>query len=197
MSEDRSAISQLILHWGYFRDHGLWEALADTFHPDGEIQVSWYSGAFEGFVEASKDMAQRGSQSTHIMDPSLIDVHGDRAIAITPVSIRGRAKVALGIEVDLTSEAHFFDFLQQREGTWRMLRRVCIYQKDRMDSVQPSLRFWLLSRLMPTGRFEPSYRHLGVVLKKLGYAIQPGQVSDYTPASQALYAEGQRWLQRQ
>lgn len=193
--EDRSDISQLILHWGYYRDHALWDELRETFHSDGEIRVTWYVGKFDGFVDASQEMTERGAKSFHVMGPSIIDLQGDRAIAITPVSILGRARLALGVEVDMTSEAQFFDFVERRSGRWRILRRICIYQKDRMDSVGPSLRFWLMSRLMPTDRFDPAYRYLGMALSKAGYPVQPGQVVDNTQTSRDLYAQGQRWLQ--
>jgi len=194
MQDDRTDISQLLLHWGYYRDHGMWEELADTFHPEGAIQVTWYVGPFSGFVEGSRAMAQRGSQATHVMHPPVIDLHGDRAIAITPVEIRGRARIPLGVEVDMTSEAQFLDRVERRAGQWRILRRVCIYQKDRMDSVTPSLRFWLLRKLISTAAFDPAYRHLGVVLARAGFPVRPGQVVDNTEAARALYADGRHWL---
>lgn len=193
-AEDRSDIAQLLLRWGYYRDHNLWEELAQTFHADGEIQVTWYRGTFSGFVQASKDMARRGQRSTHVMQPSIIELQGDRAIAITPVSILGRAAVRKGVELDMTSYAQFFDFLERRAGEWRILRRVCIYQKDRIDSVLPSLKFWLMSWFMPTAKFDPAYRNLAMVLSRAGYTIEPGQVVDNTEGSRALYEEGQRWL---
>ena len=196
VQEDRADISQLILHWGYFRDHGMWPELAETFHPEGSIQVTWYTGPFTGFVEASRDMAARGAKSVHVMNPSIIDVNGDRAISITPVKIMARAKIALGVEVDLVSEAQFFDFVERRDGEWRILRRVCIYQKDRMDSVLPSLRYWLLGLLMPTGQYDPAYKHLALALSKQGYEIKPGQVVDQSESSAKLYAEGQAWLRK-
>jgi len=194
MFQERSDISQLILRWGYYRDHGMWDELRETFHPDGEIQVTWYVGKFTGFVDASIDMARRGVSSTHVMKPSLIDVAGDRAIAITPVSILGRATAGPGVELDMTSEAQFFDFVERRAGVWRISRRICIYQKDRIDSVRPSLKFYLMSLLMPTRKFDPAYKHLGMVLAKAGYQIQPGQVVDNTDASRALYREARAWL---
>jgi hypothetical protein len=196
MYQDRSDISQLILRWGYYRDHGMWEPLSQTFHPGGTIQVTWYVGVFDGFVEASRLMAQRGVNSRHVMKPSLIDVVAERAIAITPVSIVGRA-VARGVEVDLTSDAQFLDFLEKKSGEWRISRRICIYQKDRMDSVQPSLKFWFMSLLMPTEKFDPAYKHLGMVLGRAGYEIQPGQIVDNTDACRQLCQQARAWLHKE
>jgi len=190
----RSDIAQLILKWGYFRDHGMWSDLLDTFHEDGKIQVSWFNGTFPGFVDASRAMAQRGSASSHVMKPSIIDIAGDRAIAITPVTIQARALGPLGVELDVSSEAQFFDFVEKRANVWRIARRFCIYQKDRMDSVQPSLRFWLIGLFISKDTFHPAYRYLGLSLSQKGYAVQPGQIVDNSDESHALYSEGRQWL---
>lgn len=195
VQQDRSDISQIIYRWGFYRDHGMWDELKDTFHPGGEIQVTWYVGKFDGFVEASKEMAERGAKSAHIMKPSIIDVEGDRAIAITPVSITARAKPdGTDLEVDVNSTAQFYDFLERKSGEWRITRRTCVYQLDRMDSVVPSLKFWLMSLFMDTDKFDPAYRFLAFGLESQGFPIQPGQVVDNTEESRELYQEGQDWL---
>lgn len=194
MNTEQSEISQLILHWGYYRDNRMWEELKETFHPDGEISVTWYKGTFDGFVEASKDMAKRGAKSAHVMNPSIIDINKSRAIAITPVSIKARAKIALGVEVDMTSDAQFFDFVERREGEWRILKRICIYHQDRMDSVFPSLRFWLISFFLPTKKYNSSYMFLGLALENQGYDIKPNQITADSKESRNLYKEGRSWL---
>ncbi len=189
---DRSDIGQVINKWGYFRDHGLWDELRSTFHPGGEIKVTWYIGSFDGFVDASIGMAEGGAKSAHIMKPSIIDVVGDRAFAITPASITARANP--GVEVDLDSNAMFFDFLERRSGEWRFTRRVAVYQKDRLDSVGPSFQFWLMSFFLDTDKFDPAYKYLGAAMEAQGYEVQPGQIVDHTDESRALYREGQDWL---
>lgn len=196
MQQDHTQISQLILRWGYFRDHSMWPELADTFHSDGEIKLTWYIGKFSGFVARSKDMADGGVTSMHVMNPSIIDINGDRAIAITPVAIIARGKAGPIGEIDLTSRAQFVDQLERRSGQWRISKRVCVYQQDRIDSVLPSFKFWLLSLFMDTDEFDPAYKFLGMMLTKAGYPIQAGQVVDNTDAARALYANGQQWLRQ-
>jgi len=191
--EDRSDISQIILRWGYYRDHGLWEELRNTFHPDGEIQITWYVGQFSGFVDASIRMAEGGAESTHIIESSIIEVEDERAIAITPVSITARAE-ARGMDFDITSHAYFFDFLERRDNAWRITRRVGVYQKDRMDAVEPSARFSFFYTALNIGQYEPAFKHLAAALSVQNFKIQPGQVVDNTDASRALYESGQNWL---
>jgi len=190
--EDRSDISQLMYKWGFYRDHGMWDELRTTFHPEGTIQVTWFTGEFSDFVDTSIKMAEGGAESIHIIKPSIVDVVGDRAIAITPASITARANP--GVELDLSSEAYFFDFVERRDGEWKILRRICVYQKDRMDSVMPSLRFWLMSWFVDTETYDPAYKFLGAALAMQGYTIEP-QVVDNTDEARALYAEGHTWLQ--
>ncbi|MBN4051750.1 nuclear transport factor 2 family protein [Parvibaculum lavamentivorans] len=188
VQDDRSDISQVIYRWGFYRDHGMWDELLDTFHPDGDIQVTWYVGKFSGFVEASIRMAEGGAASSHIMRPPIVDVVGDRAISITPVSIAVRANP--GVEIDLTSNAYFFDFLERKSGVWKVSRRIRVYQKDRMDNVYPSIKFWLMSWFIDRSKFDPAYRFLGAALEAQGFPVQPGQIVDNTAESRALYAEG-------
>lgn len=189
--EDRSDISQMMYKWGYYRDHGMWDQLRTTFHPEGTIQVTWFTGKFSDFVDASIKMAEGGADSIHIMKPSIVDVVGDRAIAITPASITARANP--GVEIDLRSEAYFFDFVERRDGEWKILRRICVYQKDRIDSVFPSIRYWVMSWFLNTDDFNPAYKFLGAAMSQQGYTVDP-QVVDKTEEARALYAEGQAWL---
>jgi len=132
-------------------------------------------------------------QELELERPPIVDVVGDRAIAITPVSIAVRANP--GVEIDLTSNAYFFDFLERKSGVWKVSRRICVYQKDRMDNVYPSIKFWFMSWFIDTSKFDPAYRFLGAALEAQGFPVQPGQIVDNTAESRALYAEGQAWLQ--
>ena len=63
-----------------------------------------------------------------------------------------------------------------------------------MDSVLPSLKFWLMSWFIDTSEFDPAYKFLGAALEVQGFPIQPGQIVDNTEESRALFAEGQAWL---
>lgn len=192
-AQDISEISQLLLSWGFFRDHKLWDELRSTFVDDGIIHLTWYVGSIQGFVEGSKAMSKSPVKTMHVMKPSIVDVNGDRAIAITPASIMARAEM-ISPGLDLTSEALFYDFIVKDNGTWKISRRYCIYQKDRLDSVEPSLMFWFKSLLMDTRQFDPAYKYLGFMLGKSGFAVQPGQYVDNTEPTNRLYAEGKAWL---
>lgn len=192
-AQDHAEISQLLLSWGFYRDHKMWDELRSTFVEDGTIHLTWYIGSIKGFVEGSQAMSKSPVKTMHVMKPSMITVNCDRAITITPASIMARAEVA-SPGLDLTSEALFYDFVVKQNGTWKISRRYCIYQKDRLDSIEPSLVFWWRSLWMNTSEYDPAYKYLGFMLKKTGFAVQPGQYVDNTPKTQKLYDEGSAWL---
>ena len=71
--EDKFACAELIQAWGLYRDQRRWGELLSTFHPDGEITVSWFRGPFHEFVEHCK----RGGPSKHLIFPPLVRVAGE------------------------------------------------------------------------------------------------------------------------
>ena len=42
---DKHACVELIQAWCFYRDQGRWPELLATFAPEGQISVSWFSGA--------------------------------------------------------------------------------------------------------------------------------------------------------
>ena len=88
-----------------------WPELLSTFHPDGEIAVSWFRGPFAEFVEHCK----RGGPSKHLIMAPLVQVNGDRATAETTIVIIVRQSIE-NLPVDMTSRARFLDRLERRRG---------------------------------------------------------------------------------
>ena len=78
-AEDKVACADVIVSWGLYRDQRRWPELLSTFHPDGEIAVSWFRGPYVEFVEHCK----RGGPSKHLIMAPLVQVNGDRATAKT------------------------------------------------------------------------------------------------------------------
>lgn len=192
-AQDCTEISQLLLSWAHYRDHKMWDELESTFVSDGTIHLTWYIGPIKGFVEGSRAMAKAPVQTMHVMQPSIVQVNGDRAIATTPAAIMARSEVTEP-GIDLTSHALFFDFLVRDNGAWKISRRYCVYQKDRLDTLKPSLSFWFKSLWMKTREYEPAYKYLSYMLATTGRKVQPGQYVDNTEAANTLYQEGADWL---
>jgi hypothetical protein len=190
---DREAISELINAWVYHRDRGNWDQLRDTFWPEGTISLSWFDGPFEQFVDSSKELAEKGSPSKHMVDQPFIKINGNRAVSEANAILLGRG-AAGPLEIDLTTYLRFYDLLEKREGRWRISKRRAIYEKDRVDCVRPSLLFWIASFFIKLKRYPKACRFTAFTLEKAGYEIADNIVEDQSDELKGLYKEGDAWL---
>lgn len=189
---DFEAISRNVLSFVY-RDQGRWNDLRKLFHEDGSIHVTWYSGHIAGFIERSQRMTG-ASGTRHLIGGSRVTISGDRAIADTDVTIVSRTRIG-GLEADITSWLRFFDRFERREGgVWRVLRRVGIYEKDRIDPLKPSLKFALLYRLARFDRFPKSCRHLAAGLVRNGQTLVDPIIEARSQAEAELWRDARQWL---
>lgn len=186
---EKEKIREVVSNWAFWRDAQDWPNLLSTFHPEGTILISWFDGSHEGFVNESKKTAG----TKHDLGNSRVEVNGSRAIAESNVTIMVRAEI-IGMEADVTSRARFVDFFERREGHWKIVRRVGVYEHDRLDLVSPS--FWgnLIIGFMSTDEQPPACRYLCTGLARKGYVISPGMVSAHTEEEKALRVEATNWL---
>jgi hypothetical protein len=193
--DDAAAIKQNVANFAY-RDQGRWEEFRGLFHDDATIAVTWYTGPIDGFIAGSKKMIGRGGRSKHLIGASRVTINRDRAICDTDMIIMGRSKL-VGLEVDMTAWARFFDRFERRaDRIWRVVRRVAIYEKDRLDPVGPSLRFPLLYRLARFSRYPAAYKHLAASLVRAGQTINNDIAEAGSPAEQELWRSAREWLKQ-
>ncbi|MBI1200965.1 MAG: hypothetical protein GC182_00505 [Rhodopseudomonas sp.] len=194
---DRLACMDLIQAWALYRDQGRWTELLDTFYPEGRIAVTWFAGPFSEFVARSQKAAQvaltAGSSSKHQIGWPILSFAGDRAVAETNVSILGRQTLN-GVQVDNISYGRFLDRLEKRGGQWRILERVAIYEKDRLDPVIPGEAF---DRLMAESDFSvypEAYRFLAHRLVSAGRTLASPILCHGSAETETLYRRYQTWL---
>lgn len=192
-ANDKQACAELIQLWGLCRDQGRWSDLLATFHPDGEIAVSWFRGPFPAFVERCRQSHDAGNRSKHLIWPPTVQVAGGRAVAETNIVILVR-QVIEGIPVDLTSNARFLDRLERRGANWKILERAAIYERDRLDPVEPSAAFAALLQRSDAARYPEAYRYMAYRLAAAGRALAEPVFRDGSDATYALYARYQGWL---
>ena len=120
-----------------------------------------------------------------------IDVAGPRAIAQTKMTISQRAPVE-GVVCDVVCTGRFYDFLEKRDGRWGMVLRQPIYEKDRLDPVDPGARPELDRRLL--AHFPEGYRHLAYLQTRIGYRVKPDMPGLDGPEVDQLYEDGAGWL---
>jgi hypothetical protein len=191
MTDDKQLIRELIENWSVWRDAGDWERFASLWHDDGFMMATWFQGPGAEFVRVSREGFERGVRILHFLGGMSIDLAGDRAIAQTKMTIAQRADVH-GVECDVVCTGRFYDFLEKREGRWGIVLRQPIYEKDRIDPVEPGGTVELdPERLL---RFPAGYRHLAYVQSAVGYEIKPDMPGIVGPAVERLYRRGADWL---
>ena len=190
LMQDKLAIVEVVQNWALWRDAGDWERFRTVWHDDGWMTATWFQGPAEKFIEVSREGFEKGVSILHFLGGFTCDVAGTRAIAQTKMTINQRAQVD-DVLVDVVCTGRFYDFLEKR-GHWGIVRRQPIYEKDRIDPVDPAATLTLdPSRL---ARFPEGYRHLAYLQSKIGFTIKGNLPGLRGPAVETLYAEGHAWL---
>jgi hypothetical protein len=188
---DRLAIRDLIENWALWRDAGDWERFARLWHDDGRMMATWFQGAAADFIRVSKEGFARGVRILHFLGGTAIDLAGSRAIAQTKMTISQRAAVD-GVVCDVVCTGRFYDFIECRGDRWGLVLRQPIYEKDRLDPVDPCATLALDADLL--ARFPEGYRHLAYLQTRIGYEVKRDMPGLIGPEVEALYARGRRWL---
>ena len=191
VARERQAIRELVENWALWRDAGDWDRFRTVWHDDGRMMATWFQGGADDFIRVTKEGWDRGVSILHFLGGSSIDVRGTRAIAQTKMTISQRGAVD-GVACDVVCTGRFYDFLDKRAGRWGIVLRQPIYEKDRLDPVDPSASLALDCALLD--RFPEGYRHLAYAQTKLGFKVKADMPGLKGPAVEALYARGAAWL---
>jgi hypothetical protein len=188
---DRLAIRQLVENWVIWRDAGDWQRFRTLWHDDGRMMATWTQGTADAFIEMSKQGWAKGVNILHFLGAHSADLNGDRAIAQTKMTISQRAHVH-DLLVDVVCTGRFYDFIERRKGQWGLVHRQPIYEKDRMDPVDPAAELALDPLLL--SRFPPGYRHLAYLQTQIGYQVKTDMPGLQGPEVEELYRRGASWL---
>jgi hypothetical protein len=107
------------------------------------------------------------------------------------MKIEQRALVE-GVALDVTCTGRFYDFFERRDDRWAIVRRQPIYERDRLDVVDPAAAFAVDASRLAT--FPVGYRHLGYVQELTGHRVRRGLPGLRGAEVDELYAEGHAWL---
>ena len=189
---DADAIREIVDKWVIYSDSGDWERFAELWHEDGWMSATWFQASAAEFVKARREGWEKGVSIIHFQGAHTSDIAGDRAIAQTKMTISQRAPVH-DILCDVVCVGRFYDFFEKRAGKWGLVRRQPIYEKDRMDSVEPGANLKLDPAVL--GRFPEGYKHLAYLQTQVGYKVkEQGMPGLKGPEVQKLYEEGAAWL---
>jgi SnoaL-like domain len=191
MQEERLAIRELVESWAVWRDAGDWERFRTVWHDDGRMMATWFQGSADEFIRVSREGFERGVSILHFLGGSSIDVEGDRAIAQTKMTISQRASVH-DVVCDIVCTGRFYDFVERRDGRWGIVLRQPIYEKDRMDPVDPAADLSLDEALL--AQFPAGYRHLAYAQTQIGFDVKRDMPGLTGPEVERLYGAGKAWL---
>ena len=130
----------------------------------------------------------------HFLGGTSIEVTGtarDRADEDDDHAARARSH---GVVCDVVCTGRFYDFLERRDGRWGIVLRQPIYEKDRLNPVDPAASLHArrraaraLSRRLPPSRLSPDARS--------GLRVKPDMPGLTGPEVEELYARGEAWLE--
>ena len=190
-ADDRRAIRDLIENWAVWRDALMWGRFRTLWHDDGRMMATWFQGTADEFIKVSQDGYERGVRILHFLGGSAIDIADARAIAQTKMTISQRATVD-GVLCDVVCTGRFYDFVEKRNDRWGLVLRQPIYEKDRLDPIDPAARLQLDRDLLE--RFPEGYRHLAYLQTRIGYKVKTDMPGLDGPEVAALYRRGEDWL---
>ena len=188
---DKLLIRELVERWAVWRDAGDWERFATVWHPDGVMMATWFQGPFAEFIRVTKEGWAKGVSILHFLGGSAIEVAGDRAIAQTKMTISQRGPVD-GVLCDVVCTGRFYDFVVRHQGDWKLLHRQPIYEKDRIDPVDPAATLKLDAQALAS--LPEGYRHLAYIQQRIGYRVKLDMPMLKGPVVEELYRRGARWL---
>jgi len=191
MLDDRSAIRDLLENWAVWRDAGDWERFRTVWHEDGWMSATWFQGPAADFIRVSREGWDKGVSILHFLGGISVDLAGHRAISQTKMTISQRATVH-DVACDVVCTGRFYDFLEKRDGRWGVVWRQPIYEKDRIDPIDPAAVLRLDAQIL--AGFPEGYRHLAYIQEQIGYRVKRNMPGLKGPEVQALYAKGQAWL---
>lgn len=186
-----SAITQLVLAERKCRDMGRWERMKACYFPDSIVRISWFEGNGHDFVDASRDMAARGTMAKHRLGPVSVRIAGTRAVATLACTIDIPA-VLQGVTVLLSSHARVFYRAELRGGAWGLMSFEVFYMRDELAPQVPG-------EVVPVkaadlAGYRQSYRLLSHVLAGNGFTVRDNLAGEDRPETvEALCREIYGW----
>jgi hypothetical protein len=97
-----------------------------------------------------------------------------------------------GVPCDVVCTGRFYDFVEKRDGHWRVLLRQPIYEKDRVDPIDPAARLELDQ--VALAKFPKGYRHLAYMQSQIGYTVKLDMPQTGPARSTGCMREAKGWL---
>jgi hypothetical protein len=190
---DKFLVAELAQAERRARDAKDWPLMLDCYHGDARIFLSWIDGTATEFVTRSQRMAEvPGGHALHQNGVTLVQLNGDRALADTSCAILMR-RYFDGVECDVAGYCRHRSRVERRDGTWRLLSLVGVYEKNTLVPVLPGTAPKLDEQRL--AGYRPSYNFQCYHREQEGntaFADRPG--SDRPDLVEALEEADRSWL---
>jgi hypothetical protein len=188
---DKQLIRDVVENWVVWRDSGQWDKFRTVWHSDGVMMATWFQGSFEEFIRVTIEGWNKGVSILHFLGGTSVELNKHRAISQTKMTITQRGLVD-GAMCDVVCTGRFYDFMEKRNGIWGVVLRQPIYEKDRINPLDPSISLQLDRELLNS--FPEGYRHLAYIQTKLGFQVKEDMPQLKGSAVELLYQKGKDWL---
>ncbi|MDJ0396403.1 nuclear transport factor 2 family protein [Rhodococcus sp. G-MC3] len=191
---DEVAVIAVVLQERAGRDTAQWDQMTAALAPDAHVSLSWFTGTGHDFIDASKEMYDRGSRGFHMIGAPSVEIVGTRALAHEGVTVYARGTLT-GVELDIASHGRLYQRLVKADGRWRITDLSMLYYKDVVSPVNPGANIAALADVdFPVDR---PYKYLAALLREAGYTIGPDLPGPDRPQLTARYlAAHDIWLHR-
>ena len=185
-------IEQLILKERQGRDRGWWEQMANCFHPDSLVNLSWIHDTGAEFTARSRKMSESGIRPLHRLSPPVVHLSGRKALVELPAAIEVRFDLQ-GVEVDLVSYTRLIYRVERREAGWKILNLDAIYERDTLVPTISGNHLEIKPEDLLT--FRLSYRFVSYHISLRGMTPRDDLFGDDRPEEvKALYDAAFGWL---
>lgn len=195
---DRSEIINLIGKSIISRDSGRWDELAECYHSEAEFNSSWWTGKPSDFIAAAskklKAAQDDGGEQKHLTGSHWIVVRGDRATAECDLILFMRTKVN-GTALDFATWSRRLHLLARENGEWKIWRRFAIYEKDRVDPVDPTLDISAILDQSALAKYPAQIKHHLWRNDIKGSRAAHNLCIRGTPEETAAREEARRWIE--
>ena len=192
--EDQLAIREMIENWIIWRDAGDWDRFATLWHDDGWMVATWFEAEAPDFIARSRAAFENGLQVMHVQGGISItfsDGEATRAVSQSRMEIIQRA-VVHEHEVDVSCHGRMVDAWEKRDGRWGLVHRQPVYERDRMDPVDPAVTIELDKSLL--AQFPSGYRNLAYLQSQQGMHVSQVMPGTRGPEIESLMERMDRWL---
>ncbi len=186
---NKANIKELLEFERFCRDNHLWDEMKKCYAADSVVNISWFQGSGEGFVDASSQMK---GYAPHKIYNTEIWLNGDKAVAIMMANIQMRIEMD-GVPIELQTDAKLLFCTQKINGLWCIISFDSIYEKDALVPVYPSGQISVPIEELST--YRQSYACMIYNMKRTGMVPNmdlPG--IDRPDLVEKLYSELDDWL---